>query len=102
MFVVAGFMFLFAAHSRVNDLLAGVMLLMFGALGAWVSLFSSSEGFSGGLPFLSQEQNILVGRLLFGFGALISFTLCGYALRRATRRAPALTGPTDDRSSHGS
>ena len=84
-FVIAGFMILFAKHSRVNDLLAGILLLLFGITGIWVSLFSSSEGFSGGLPFLSRELNIMLGRGLFGLGALISFALCAYAFRRAIR-----------------
>ena len=82
-FVFAGFMILLAHHSRANDLLAGVLLLLFGILGAWVSVFSSDEGFSGGLPFLVPELNVLVGRWVFGLGALICFVLCVYALRRA-------------------
>lgn len=86
-FIIAGFMILLANHSRANDLLAGVLLFLFGIMGAWVSLFSSSEGFSGGLPLVSQETNILLGRWLFGLGALISFALCGYAFRRAIRQS---------------
>lgn len=84
-FVIAGFMILLADHSRANDLLAGVLLLIFGAVGTWVSLFSPAEGIQGGLPFLSRETNALVGRWVFGFGALISFSLSAYALRRASK-----------------
>ena len=87
-FIIAGFMILFARHSRINDLLAGVLLLLFGIMGVWVSLFSASDGFSGGLPFLSRETNVLLGRWLFGLGALISFAMCGYAFRRAIFRQP--------------
>lgn len=82
-FVIAGSMILLANHSRANDLLAGVLLFVFGIMGAWVSLFSSSEGFSGGLPFLSRDLNVMLGRWLFGLGALISFAICVYAFRRA-------------------
>jgi hypothetical protein len=85
-FVFAGFMILLADHSRANDFLAGVLLLLFSIIGAWVSLLSPDEGFSGGLPFLSQELNIMVGRWVFGFGALISLALCVYAFRRAASR----------------
>lgn len=85
-FVVAGLMILFANHSRANDYLAGVLLLLFGALAMWVSVLSSEEGFSGGLPFLSPELNIVVGRWVFGFGALICFALSVYAFRRAANR----------------
>lgn len=82
-FVIAGFMILLADHSSANDLLAGVLLLLFGIMGTWVSVFSSDEGFSGGLPFLPRESNILVGRWVFGIGALTCFALCVYAFRRA-------------------
>ncbi len=82
-FVIAGFMILLANHSRANDLLAGVLLLLFCVMGTWVSLVSSDEGISGGLPFLPRELNVLVGRWVFGLGALISFALCIYAFRRA-------------------
>ena len=85
-FVVAGFTFLLADHSRANDFLAGVLLLLFGVLGAWVSVFSPEVGFSGGLPFLSQELNIVVGRWVFGFGALICLALSVYAFGRAASR----------------
>ena len=85
-FIIAGLMILLADHARANDLLAGVLLLLFGIMGAWVSLFGTSEGFSGGLPFLPRDVNIAFGRWLFGLGALICFALCGYAFRRAASR----------------
>ncbi len=85
-FVIAGFMILLAHHSRANDLLAGVLLLLFGSMGTWVSIFSSDEGFSGGLPFLPPDLNILVGRWVFGIGALICFAFSIYAFRRARTR----------------
>jgi hypothetical protein len=85
-FVVAGFMILLAQHSRANNFLAGLLLLLFSAMGTWVALFSSDAGFSGGLPFLSAELNILIGRWVFGIGALICFALCVYAFRLAASR----------------
>ena len=82
-FIIAGFMILLAHSSRANDLLAGLLLFLFGSLGIWVSLFSADEGFSGGLPFISREMNILIARWVFGLGALISFAACAWAFRRA-------------------
>ncbi len=84
-FVIAGFMILLANHTRANDLLAGVLCLLFAIMGAWVALFSSSEGFSGGLFFLPDEQNVTLGRWVFGLGALLSFAICLYAFRRAAQ-----------------
>ena len=42
-FVIAGFMILLARHTRANNLLAGILLLLFGVIGAWVSLFGSGD-----------------------------------------------------------
>lgn len=84
-FVIAGLMILLANHSRANDLLAGVLCLLFAVMGAWVALFSSSEGFSGGWFFLSYEQNVALGRWVFGIGALLSFAISAYAFRRAAQ-----------------
>jgi len=81
-FIIAGFMILMAHHSRVNDLLAAVLLMIFGILGVWASLFGTSESISGGLPFFSREINVLIGRWVFGISALISFALCAWAIRR--------------------
>jgi hypothetical protein len=84
-FVIAGFMILLANHSRANDLLAGVLCLLFAIMGAWVALFGSSEGFSGGWFLLSHEQNVALGRWVFGIGALLSFAISAYAFRRAAQ-----------------
>lgn len=84
-FLIAGCMIFLADHSWANDLLAGFLCLLFGAIGAWVSLFSSSEGFSGGLWILSNDANVSLGRWVFGLGALISFSISAYAFRRAYR-----------------
>lgn len=88
--LIAGLMILLANYSRANDFLAGVLCLAFGAIGTWASLFSSSDGFSGGLFFLSYEQNVILGRWFFGFGALICFAISAYAFRRAARSSEAL------------
>lgn len=84
-FVIAGLMILLANHTRANDLLAGVLCLLFAIMGAWVALFSSSEGFSGGWFFLSYEQNVALGRWVFGTGSLVSLAIAAYAFRRAAQ-----------------
>ncbi|MGI9233775.1 MAG: hypothetical protein ACR2RD_09110 [Woeseiaceae bacterium] len=84
-FVIAGIMILLAHYSRANDLLAGILCMLFGVMGTWVSLFSSRDGFSGGLFFLSYDQNVTIGRWVFGLGALISFSVAVYAFRRAAQ-----------------
>ncbi|MGB5624908.1 MAG: hypothetical protein WBM61_04185 [Woeseiaceae bacterium] len=82
-FVIAGGMILVGNRSWANDLLAGILCLLFGIMGTWVSLFSASEGFSGGIPLLPHDSNVALGRWVFGIGALVCFAISAYAFRRA-------------------
>ncbi|MFQ5922982.1 MAG: hypothetical protein ACE5M4_09070 [Anaerolineales bacterium] len=83
--VLAGSL-LFVAHgSRARDLLTAGLLLSMGAVATWVSIFSSAEGFSGGISLLPREANVVVARVLSGFGAILSFGLAAYTVRRAVR-----------------
>lgn len=82
-FLIAGCMIFLATHSRASDMLAAILCLLFGIVGTWVSLLSPSEGFSGGIPLLSQESNVTLGRWMFGGGAVICFAISAYAFRRA-------------------
>lgn len=82
-FLIGGCMIFLGDHSWANELLAGVLCLLFGVVGVWVALFACSEGFSGGIPLLSDAVNVTLGRWVFGGGALISFSISAYAFRRA-------------------
>ena len=84
-FLLGGCMALVQAHKRLLDLLAGVLLSIFCALGVWAALFAPAEGFSGGLFFLSHETNVKIGRCMFGFGAMLTFACALYAFRLASR-----------------
>ena len=85
-FVLSGCMMMTQLNSRLNNLLAAVFLAVMGSIGVWVSMFSPAEGMSGGLFFLSREQNVLLGRCVFGLGAAIGFLMCAYAVRLAFSR----------------
>ena len=82
-FLIGGCMILLADHSRANDMLAGILCLLFAITGAWVSLFGPGEAMSGGLWFLSADANVTLGRWIFGSGALMCFAISAYAFRRA-------------------
>lgn len=82
-FLIAGIMIVLGNPSRANDLLAGVICLLFGIVGAWIALLGPAEGFSGGLPVLSAAANTTLGRWVFGIGALMCFAIGAYAFRLA-------------------
>jgi hypothetical protein len=84
-FVIAGLMMLVGRNSRFNNLLAALLCMNFGTLGAWVALFAPAEGFSGGIPLLSDSFNLALGRWVFGIGAALCFLVAFIALRQFFR-----------------
>ena len=86
-FIIAGIMVLVGHNSRVNDLLAAILCLTFGIIGAWAAIYGASEGFSGGLPLLSDEANTRLARGVFGLGSLLCFAISGWAFKRFYRSA---------------
>lgn len=80
-FAIAGIMILMGENSKYNSLGAAAILVCFAICGGWVALFASPDSIEGGLPFLSQEVNGVLGKIVFGGGALISATLSVYAWR---------------------
>jgi len=81
-FVIAGFMIFLRDQSRALDLLAAILLGAFTLITAWITFYSSSEGFSGGIPFASQDTNVSLARVMFGLGTLMCFAGFLYALKR--------------------
>ena len=84
-FLVAGLILLAGPESRLSSFGAFFICASFGCVGAWVAIFAAPESISGGLPFLSRTTNGMIGKWLFGFGALISFAIAGVALRECLR-----------------
>jgi hypothetical protein len=82
MFVIAGIMIFLRNYSRALDLFAAIILASFTLIAGWIAFHASSEGFSGGIPFLPNDMNVSLARVMFGLGALLC---CGgflYALKR--------------------
>ncbi|MGB5211347.1 MAG: hypothetical protein WBO47_11095 [Gammaproteobacteria bacterium] len=80
-FIVGGAMMLVGMESRANDLLACLLLLTIGSIGAWVAIRGPADGFSGGIPFLPRSTNTSIARWLFGLGAAVCLLLSAYAAR---------------------
>lgn len=71
------------ARPRLNNILGAVLTAIFALIGGWVALDGSSDGFGGGMPFVSHAANVNIGRAVFGCGAIISAGLSLYAIRKA-------------------
>lgn len=80
-FLMGGAMILIDRNSKFNALCAAILLVGMGAIGAWVAVLGPSAGFSGGMPFLPSEYNVIFARWVFACGALVSFLMSAYAVR---------------------
>ena len=81
-FVIAGVMIFLRNYSRALDLFAAIILASFTLIAGWITFHASSEGFSGGIPFLPNDMNVSLARVMFGLGALLCFGGFLYALKR--------------------
>jgi uncharacterized membrane protein YphA (DoxX/SURF4 family) len=83
--LMAGLMLIAGQKSRLSSFGAFFICVSFGCIATWVACFAPPESISGGLPFVSRTTNGMVGKGLFGFGALICFAIAGVALRECFR-----------------
>ncbi|MEO0574000.1 MAG: hypothetical protein AAF004_00965 [Pseudomonadota bacterium] len=82
--IVAGVMVMLPT-GRVLDAVACLLCAGFAAVGFWLSLKAPADGFSGGLPFISSGANVMVARVIFGSGAVMSLIMAVYAAKRALK-----------------
>ena len=86
-FALCGVAVMTPEHSPIRAAAGATVVLAMGLVGAWVSLWGDAEGFSGGVPFLSPEANVVVARVVFGFGALTCFAIFAWGASRLARGA---------------
>lgn len=84
-FSLSGVMVLLGEKSPINNLLGGLLVLSFAIIGGWIAFFGDSAHFSGGTPILSDSQNVIVARILFGSGSLMCFFIFIYAIKMQFR-----------------
>jgi len=80
LFVAPGLAGLLPGGKRTARFVFSFMLACFGVVGGAVALLGDSTGFSGGIPFVSQETNVIIARWVFGGGALICIFFAGLVL----------------------
>lgn len=65
--------------AKWRSLLGGVICLSLSIIGFWVAFYG--EDIQGGIPFIAEVTNQMIGRTVFGFGALITGLLAVVAFR---------------------
>ncbi len=81
-FAAGGVALMLPPGSRVRLASVAILVSGFAVIGAWAALRGSAETIEGGLFFLSRETNALLGRILFGFGSLISVIILVVVIRQ--------------------
>lgn len=88
-FWLGALMMLARDRHRVANGLAFVLLLMFAAIGAWVSLLGEEAAFSDGAGTAVGGAGITLARIMFGFGSLLCLLMALVALRSVIRQRPS-------------
>lgn len=70
-FALAGIAILVQGRPLLTSLIGNLIIAAFAAIAAWVAWGGTSEGFSGGVPFVSHGLNVKIARGMFGAGALL-------------------------------
>ena len=68
-------------RSKWKDLLAALFCALMGTIGGWIALCTDEAQISGSSQWFSELTGLPLGRIVFGFGALICFAMMGYALQ---------------------
>ena len=86
--ILVGVSVFFRIGSPIATRLIGVSLLLMAMAFSWVAFFSDPRYMSGGLPFLPDDYNVLLGRTVFGLFALF-FLWLGVSAMRHAKHQPA-------------
>jgi hypothetical protein len=93
-FWLAGLLLMARGKPRVTNGLAFVFLMMFSAIGAWVSVFGETGAFTSDDGALGGT-GIALARVMFGFGSLVCLLMALVALRWFVRNEPDRSSGAD-------
>lgn len=85
-FWFAGLLLLAKDKPRAANGIAFLLLLMFSAIGGWVSLFGEEGAFTDGANGALVGGGLTLARALFGLGALLCVLMALVALRRLIKK----------------
>ena len=79
----------FSPESRVAIWSAGALVITMTIVSAWVALYGSSEYFSGDLPFISRDANVIIARIVFACVSLLGLAIIVAAAKKTWGRGDA-------------
>jgi hypothetical protein len=67
--------------AKWRSFLGGVICLSLSIIGFWIVFYGDGQNIQGGIPFIAEATNQVIGRIVFGFGAVITGLLAVVAFR---------------------
>ncbi len=85
-FFAAGGAMMVEGNSAARSFWAMLIVASMAGISLWIAFFGDEDKISGGIPFLPQSINAMLGKILFGFGALVTAFMVILAFRDGLRR----------------
>ena len=85
-FAGAGLAVLFPKKTTLGWAIAMLILACTGGAALWIGLFADAQDISGGIPFIPQAINTLVGRAVFTLSGLLCLVVLVWGLRLGAKR----------------
>lgn len=67
--------------AKWRSFLGGIICLSLSIIGFWIAFYGDIENIQGGIPFIAEAANLVIGRIVFGFGAVVTGWLAVVAFR---------------------
>lgn len=93
-FIAGGGAMFGARWPRLRAVSLSLLLISMGGAAAWAALFAPSEGWSGGVPFLSDAANVLIARSFASLGMLLCAGLLVYGWKTGFRSTADAANPS--------
>ena len=82
LFMCGGLAVVVSPKSSIATWSAGTLVIAMTLISAWVAVYGASEHFSGDFPFISQDTNVIIARIIFGCVSLLGLAITVAAARK--------------------
>ena len=82
LFLSGGMAFVTSPKTSIATWSAGTLVISMTLISAWVAVYGASEHFSGDLPFISRDSNVIIARIIFGCVSLLGLAIIVAAAKK--------------------
>ncbi len=86
LFLSSGLVVVVSPESSIATWSAGTLVIAITLVSAWVAVYGSGEHFSGDLPFISKDTNVIIARFIFGCVSLLGLAIILAAAKKTWGR----------------